>query len=698
VTPYEQRELRRQLEGGEYQHVHGGGSYYKQQVTRNSVLVATYLYHDESGRAVAKKVRFAPKAFMWLRKEGEVWLPEKPTEWLLYRLHELIGASVSEPVFVTEGEKDCDKVVSLGSLATSAPGPWSEKYNRYFKGRTVYILQDNDEAGRKRARHTARGLIEVAADVRIIEFPELDEGEDVSDFIEAGGTLEILQARCRAAPSFRELAIQMREGALVEIADKAQEGLLRAKAPIYQRGGELVRPIKVDQVKHDAPIRRAIGSTILTAVREPWLYEQLARHMEWNKVKVQADGTVKVTLSDPYTKYAKAILGRAGEWPFRVLTGILTAPTLDREGRVVEQPGYDIATGMLIDFEVGAFPAVPESPTKDDAAAALALFADPERGILRGFPFASPADLSVALSGFLTTLVRPSLDTAPAHGIDAPVAGSGKSLLVDIIGVVATGSTPPAMAQGKTPEEVEKRLGAVLMAGDSIIWLDNCERPVEGDLLCSMLTQKLIGVRPLGVSERRLLPNTAVVFATGNNLTLAGDVTRRAIICRLDAGHERPDQRVFDFDAKKEAMARRPELVVAALTALRAYKLAGSPIKVTPFGSFPDYDWIRETLVWCGFADPADTRGAILDADPHRGELSEVMGIWSDQLGERFVTVAELGAQMGGSLQAALIAATTGAHWNAKSVGRWLARHKDRVVGGHAFRQGVGHRWKLENT
>jgi len=170
------------------------------------------------------------------------------------------------------------------------------------------------------------------------------------------------------------------------------------------------------------------------------------------------------------------------------------------------------------------------------------------------------------------------------------------------------------------------------------------------------------------------------------------------VICRLDAQVERPDAREFDFDAQAELLADRPALLVGLLGALRAYQLADDKPKLTTMGSFPDYDWIRGLLVWCGFADPADTRAALLDADPHRSELSEVMGLWSEQLGERFITVAELGTQMGGPLQAALIAATTGAQWNAKRVGRWLSRHKGRPMGGLAFRQGDGHRWKLERT
>ncbi len=49
----------------------------------------------------------------------------------------------------------------------------------------------------------------------------------------------------------------------------------------------------------------------------------------------------------------------------------------------------------------------------------------------------------------------------------------------------ATGFRPPALSQGKTAEEDEKRLATILFAGDRVIHIDNCEQPITGDFLCS---------------------------------------------------------------------------------------------------------------------------------------------------------------------------------------------------------------------
>ena len=181
---------------------------------------------------------------------------------------------------------------------------------------------------------------------------------------------------------------------------------------------------------------------------------------------------------------------------------------------------------------------MPVAPTRDDAEAALGTLLRP----LRGFPFVNAAAArSVVLSALLTALVRRSLRSAPLHGFDAPTAGTGKSLLAELVGLLATGVRPPAMSQGKSEDEDEKRLSTVLFAGDPVIHIDNCERALVGDFLCSMLTQEVVQARVLGYSERRVLPSTALVLASGNNLTCVGDVSRRTVVCRLDAEVERPD-------------------------------------------------------------------------------------------------------------------------------------------------------------
>src|SRR4051812_8452937 len=135
--------------------------------------------------------------------------------------------------------------------------------------------------------------------------------------------------------------------------------------------------------------------------------------------------------------------------------------------------------------------------------------------------------------------------------------GSGKSKLVDIASMIATGHEAPVLSQGKTEEEMEKRLGAALIAGDALISFDNCEQPLGGELLCQALTQRTLKVRPLGKSMLLSLPTDALFAATGNNLIVAGDMTRRTIVATLDPKMERPEHRDFDADPVETIRADR---------------------------------------------------------------------------------------------------------------------------------------------
>jgi putative DNA primase/helicase len=305
----------------------------------------------------------------------------------------------------------------------------------------------------------------------------------------------------------------------------------------------------------------------------------------------------------------------------------------------MDAPGYDDATGLLYDPLGVEFPVIPTRPTRDEARMALALLND----LVSTFPFVADADRSVALSAILTALVRRSLPTAPMHAYTAPVAGSGKSMLVDIASIIATGHEAPVLGPGQDESEFEKRLGSVLLAGDPIVSLDNCERPLGGELLCKMLSQTRVKPRILGQSQTPELTTGAFVAATGNNLVLVGDLTRRALLCRLDPKCERPEIRVFGRNPLALAKADRPRYVTAALTILRAFHVAGRPSSSNRLGSFEDWsDLIRGALLWLGRADPVESTEAVRKADPRRADLANVAAQWQAVIGGERVTVAEV--------------------------------------------------------
>jgi hypothetical protein len=312
--------------------------------------------------------------------------------------------------------------------------------------------------------------------------------------------------------------------------------------------------------------------------------------------------------------------------------------------------------------------------------------------LIETFPFVTMADRAVALAAMLTVLDRRSMATAPLTAFTSPATGTGKSLLVDLMSALAIGRLMPVLSQGKDEEEFEKRLGASLLASDVCISIDNCEVPLSGALLCQALTQGEVDIRVLGYSRNIRTAMNATLFATGNNLVIAGDLTRRCLLGSLDAKVERPELRHFIVDVIEEARAKRGELVVAALTILRAWHVArasGERVNAVPYGGFTDWSRrVREPLIWLGETDPCDRIGKVRENDPTRDELSTVLLQWKEHLGSGPVyTVQEVIERAVNTLPfyTALLnvaAGKTGGTVSNDRLGRWLRRVQNKIVNG----------------
>ncbi len=150
-------------------------------------IVEVYDYTDLDGNLRHQTVRFDPKDFMQRRpdpkKEGGFIWNLAGIETVLYRLKDWHD---KPSVCVVGGEKDVDNLLAMDVPATTNPmgeGNWQPHYNEWFKGKTVYILPDNDEAGRKHAEEVATNLLGTAAKVLILRLPNLPPKGDATDWI-----------------------------------------------------------------------------------------------------------------------------------------------------------------------------------------------------------------------------------------------------------------------------------------------------------------------------------------------------------------------------------------------------------------------------------------------------------------------------------------------------------------------------------
>jgi putative DNA primase/helicase len=185
---------------------------------------AVYDYHDERGNLRFQVVRFPGKQFRQRRPNGASgWEWNlKAVDRVLYRLPEVTAAvKRGEQIFIVEGEKDADRLCSLGFIATTnagGAGQWQDNYTEVLAGADVVIFPDNDEPGRKHGKEVEESLRDTARTVKVIRLPGLDDKGDVSDWLNAGGSIEKLQEIVAGTP-----AVFGRTPSVLRLADVERE-------------------------------------------------------------------------------------------------------------------------------------------------------------------------------------------------------------------------------------------------------------------------------------------------------------------------------------------------------------------------------------------------------------------------------------------------------------------------------------------
>jgi putative DNA primase/helicase len=471
--------------------------------------------------------------------------------------------------------------------------------------------------------------------------------------------------------------IHIRGGMLSEMARRAEALLIEAKVDLFQRGQKLVMPM---QEFVPASNGAKTKSPTLRDVREATLLRLLSDHVAFRRWNGTRNAWV---YTDPPKDVIGIMLDSYGLWNFRPVISVMGTPTLRHDGTVLSKAGYDRLTSIyLLDPpEIN----VPEKPTRDDALAALAMLSD----LLCEFPFIDGPSRSVGLSSLITPVIRGALDLSPMHGISANAPGTGKSELVNLAAAIATGFRCPVIAQGRTEEETEKRLGASLIKGNPIISIDNVNGEIGGEFLCQAIDQQIVEIRILSRSENRRITNTAVMFTTGNNLQPVGDVVRRTLMCWLRRDAERPELHQFTCDPVGMVLANRAKYITAVLTIVRAYIVAGCPDVCGPYGSFGDWNrLVRSPLVWLGEADPVTTIEQSRKGDTELNTIRAIQAAMAETLGlnvpKKANQILRIASDDGNAELREALSAIKGSRkeLDGKALGLWLRQNRNRIVDG----------------
>lgn len=486
-------------------------------------------------------------------------------------------------------------------------------------------------------------------------------------------------------------------GKLPEILDECEQALADADCNLFVQSGRLVR-IYPAKEGLSFGVNRPRGAITLHPVDGAHLVELLTKAAIHERFDARADKSI----NDGYKKcdcprrVADAFLAR-GNWPhLNQLAGFIEAPTITPDGRVIELPGYDEETGLFAAFEQNVRSTSPKpKPSCADAQKAKQVLME----LVENFPEVGEEDTSAMLAGIITSLVRRILPAAPMMAITAPTPGTGKTLIAETFAIISAGRRASVLSLGHDDSEAEKRMGGVLMAGDSCILLDNIERPLKGDLLCQVCTQQFVRLRPLGSSIPVSIPTHALLVATGNNLSIVGDLKRRAVLIRMDAKTERPEHRKFDRDHLEYVFEHRGELIRAALEIPLAYIAAGSPAidGLTPLGGFELWDkMVRRPLVWLGMADPLKSSEELRKQDPDLETMQMVFESWLRVFPLGGATAAEVVAaslyEIATSVKANpdlydAMQMVCAEKINSRRLAGWLRTHRDRIIGNMKLEQ-----------
>lgn len=319
------------------------------------------------------------------------------------------------------------------------------------------------------------------------------------------------------------------------------------------------------------------GAMVIRDLTNDRMRYELARSAQWHSWK-KGDGDLQKRPVAPPMDVVRDVLARP-EPPLPILHRVVAAPVAAPDGSIVTEPGYHRGARVFFDSRGLTFPTVSPSPSKAELNRAKALIlAD----LLGDFPFCGPADLANTVAQLILPFIRDMIDgPTPLHLIEKPSPGTGASLLVEMISMIATGGPAGVLTEGNDEDEWRKRVTAALLSGAAILVVDNLRGQLDSASLAAAITADVWTDRLLGQSRTIRIPVRVVWVATGNNPSLSSELARRSVSIRLDAKQDRPWERTEEEfrhpNLRVWVREHRGELVWAVLTLIRAWVSAGRP-------------------------------------------------------------------------------------------------------------------------
>jgi hypothetical protein len=376
------------------------------------------------------------------------------------------------------------------------------------------------------------------------------------------------------------------------------------------------------------------------------------------------------------------------------LEAIATSPVFTQSGDLIVTPGYHEKAALFLDPKtlqgIDEALQIPTTPTAVDVAAARTLILEE---LLGDFPFVAEADAAHTIGALLMPFVRRMIQgPTPACLIEAPTAGSGKSLLADSISLIVTGETLAACSLPQDEDEIRRTLTAELLNGRTIILIDNLDNTnrrgmLHSSTLAAILTLTVWSDRIIRTSSKRDIPNKGLWLLTGNNPRLSMELARRCVRIRLDPRVARPWMRT-EFrhrDLRSWVRNNRPKLIRALLVLTQNWIAEGRPACRKTLGSFEGWaSVIGGVLDAAGIPGFLDNLDELYEGADVEGRMwNEFVEAWWAEFKEQPKRPSELNSLCDRHEVMLLVRGDAGGKSQETKLGLALDRARDRTFGSY---------------
>lgn len=484
--------------------------------------VATYNYTDETGRLVYSVLRYQkdedkcgpnekPKTFVQCTPDHEGL--DENTPRLPYNLPAVINAS---RVVLVEGEKDVETLRGLGIVASCNSGGacnWHPSTNKWFVGKDIVILPDNDEPGEKHCQILVAFMKPIAKSVKVIRLSAIPKG-DVTDWVQKEGGSG--QKLCEMMLAAREVDAEMPSD--IAIAKQANETPFMNYVEVGSGKQARKSPITLEKLVEECHTRflgfpKKLGETLFDWSRD------LARVTFLTNKEAVFSWMSLLSHHNVVFESGSEFVSKSEFFEGLILRAVQYAS-------ISPVPHYPSRTDVF--YTYGVLP--PPDITHSSFWRLVSMFNpcnDAHRTILAAFLCAP-------------LFYEPTADR-PLWVIDTEdQQGSGKTSLVKLCAILY-GSEYISIDIGQLDRDIQQ-IRRRLVSSDArrkrVVVFDNITKNLSSPNLASLITEGYItGLAPYGRSEETR-PNDLTYVVTVNNANLSDDIASRAYTVRLKKPRE----------------------------------------------------------------------------------------------------------------------------------------------------------------